>query len=563
MTASSYASLSVRADQIRVAVAGNSLLASFVGGLLRDMVDSLAPGGFTDPAVYGAVGNGATDDKAALLLAITAAVAANKPVSGLGKTYGIAGNLTLVAGAWLQDIKLKQLTPAAGTVRTLTSAGGNGIKLVRVAVDRNGSGASGVLANDAGVYISGGSDHYLEDVEVFGNDAGTGIAILSASNFDAVRLHAHDMLYSLGADPGDDRVQGIWFDSCTNFRMIDPKAHDMGGNFGAGATTRWSRGIVFGGCTEFTVTNPRGWNLDQGQDVTGSAGNTRFSVIGGLMRDCYTWGFKFANSARDGAITGAVAERCGYAGFVAQGPSSAGLPIKSSDIVFENCTAYDTASNGFWSASNTAGFLAQTSAFDTDYPRGIKFLNCRAIDRQGVPTMKYGFRNDTAANVDGRYNECVGCTSIGHTVAPFLAMNAPRCALGRTTPFSVPNNAWTTVNWDSDDDRGEMHDTVSNNDTLFTRRTAVWNFLAGVDFAANAAGQRGVRLQYNGIVVPGSTVLLGAAAAGQTSLHTAMTKALVLGRLLRVEVFQNSGGALNLQTTSGATLQQVSYDTDE
>ena len=89
-----------------------------VGDLEKRILD------YIDPANYGAVGTGLVDDRAALLLAITAGVAAGKPVSGMGKTYGISGDLSLISSAWVQDLTLKQLTPADSARTTLYSEGG-------------------------------------------------------------------------------------------------------------------------------------------------------------------------------------------------------------------------------------------------------------------------------------------------------------------------------------------------------------------------------------------------------------------------------------------------------
>jgi hypothetical protein len=555
MTAQTYNNLHTRALQVMNEIAAFANDGNRVGGLLRDMIDSPQSGGIS-PLAFGAAGDGVTNDAAAVLLAITAGIAAGVPVQGNGKTYGIAGNCTLVSGAWLQDIAFKQLTPAAvGDVRTLTSGGANNLKLVRVTVNRNGNGTNGALSDDAGIYLVGGTGHYFEDVEVYGDDMGSGFAIFNATAFELVRVHVHDMKYSLGADPGDDRVQGIWINGCSNFSNLNPKVHDLGGNFGAGATLRWSRGVVYGACSEFTVTNPRAWNVDQGHDVTGGpTPNERFSITGGLIHDCYTYGFKFANTARDATVTGAVAERCGLNGFTVSG--GVDLDPNTCDIEFYGCVAYDTGSNGFW--GTTHGFRVQDNAANIGATRGIRFLNCKAHDRQTVPTMDYGFFNDVPANLDGRYNEAIGCRSIGHITAAFNSgMNQARVDLGLSGAKVIPNNAWTLVGWDTETDLGEMYD-VGALGQIFARRAGDFQVAAGISFAANATGQRGIRLSgVGGVPILGTTVLVNAAAAGEVSLNLSWLKKMVAGNDLRIEVFQNSGGNLNIQTTSGAVVEQV------
>ncbi len=376
------------------------------------------PINYIDPAhpTYGAVGDGTANDKPALLLAITAGIAAGLPVHGCGRTYGVSGNLELVANAWLDHVDLKQLAPGgAGDVRTLTSDGADNIRLVSVTVDRNGDGTNGTINDDAGIYISGGTGHYFEDVEVFGDDMGTGFSVQSASNFDAVRVHVHDMNYNLVSEPADDSVQGLWFNNCTDFRVTAPKAHDLGGDWGAGATFRYSRGIVFSGCNDWTCTDASGKNIDQGLDITGSAGNESWSVIGGVMADCFSAGWKAANTGRDGIFNGCTAERCGQAGFIFSGPASAGLTKFTGEITVIGCQANDTGID-FWLASqDVAGFRIVNSDFDPTTCKNIHFIGCRAYDRRGGGAkMEYGFHNANTGE-----NAAVDCHSIGHTVSEF------------------------------------------------------------------------------------------------------------------------------------------------
>ena len=557
MAVKTTSDLLARANGIRLSVALGAVTPSTVGALIRDLIDSiLSPASEINPMQYGAIGDGSTSDNAALLNAISAAVSAGVPVNGRGKTYGVAGNLVLISGTWLKDITFKQLTPgAAGDVRTLTSSGVNNLKFERVKVDRNGNGTNGAVNDDAGIYLDGGSGHYFEDVEVFGNDMGTGVSIHNATNFDMVRTHVHDMLYVLGADPGDDRVQGIWLNGCSRFRNIEPKAHDLGGNFGTGATTKYSRGMVYSGCSDFTVLSPQAWNVDQGHDVSGSSGNVRFAINGGLMSDCYTWGFKFANSARDGTITGAVAVRCGQGGFVASGPGDA-ISVMTGDLDFVGCEAYDTGSNGVW--ATTSGFRIIEGALGAaGSPRGIRFLSCKAHDRQGVPTMDYGYLSNVPANTDGRYNECIDCRTLGAGTAETSGINESYCAVSFNAAQSIANNAWQGVNWDIDVDLGEMHSTSVNTSNIVIRRAGKYRVTYGASFAANATGQRGVSLYKNGVQFPGGMVLVNAASAGETSLNVAFTIDCAVGTTLLLGVFQNSGGALNLQTSSSGVVEQL------
>lgn len=561
MTVQTYDNLRTRATQIRNETAGFANDGVRVGSLLQDMVDSGAAGGGIDPRTYGATGLGTTDDKAALLLAVTAGIAAGKPVVGNGGTYGVAGNLTLTAGAWLQDISFKQLTPAAGTVRTLYSLNADNIRLVRVTVNRNGTGAAGAHQVDAGIHIEGGSNHYFENCEVYGDDIGSGFVLSNVTDSEAVGIYAHDIKYLLGADPGNDRVQGIWLTGCARVRLRNCRVNDIGGNFGAGYTLRWSRGYCYNGNTDIQVLGCRVRMVDQGNDATGSVGNSRFLFGDCLAEDCLTYGFKAANTAQGFQYDNCLAERCALSGFIASGPTGAGMTaVATRDIQYVGCVAYDIGYVGLPGVAVAGGkiaFRADNGSFDPDTTLGIRWLNCKAIDRQGVRTMSNGFETDVAPNIDGNYNEAVNCTVIGNLGAAFSNVHQARCEVSRVAVQSIPNNAWTVVDWTAEVDLGAMHSNAVSPSQVFARREGNYRSTWGVAFAASAANQRGVRIVRNGTVIPGTTILGGAAAAGETALQAAWTSAMGTGDNLRIEVFQNSGGALDLQTTSGGVVEQV------
>lgn len=142
-------------------------------------------------------------------------------------------------------------------------------------------------------------------------------------------------------------------------------------------------------------------------------------------------------------------------------------------------------------------------------------------------------------------------------------MHAPHCEVGVAAVQSIPYNAWTEINWTTDVDHGAMHDTVTNNSNVYARRAGTYVAQFGVVFVANGTGQRGARILLNGEVVPGTTVLTWPGAAGQTSVFTSTIRRLSAGDNLRLEVFQDSvfqgsENALNVQTTSGGVVEQVS-----
>lgn len=535
---------------------------------------------------FGAKGDGSrglgTGDHAAVVKALAAASAAGRPLSGGCRTYGVWGgdssgvsptvskNIVLPANIQLQDATFKQLSPAApGNVRTLTSAGGNNIKLVRVKVDRNGDGNSGDdQFSDAGIWIQGGSGHHFEDVEVWGNDKGTGFVVWQASNFDVVRLHVHDIRYA-GAVPNDDRVQGFWFNACSDFRVIAPTVHDLGGP----NTTQRSRN-PFGGCSNFSLIDAQVWNVDQGIDFTGgnpgdaAASNRNFRVLGGSVRDCYSAGFKFANTAHGGVVIGATTERCDLYGFFACGPAEANFPIKTGNITFVDCVALDTGSVGHWKDPNSplrpAGFAVEANDFDrTISPLGIRFVNCTALDRQAMPTMKYGFVNEIPAPVDGRYNECINCVSIGHTASPTRGMHRAFCQVKLAAPQLIGSGAWIPVSWDGEDcDEGAMHvdaTYISERPYIYARQPGLYEVIVSLEFAFNATGGRGFRLVKNNAPIEGTVVRRPPSTSGGDETRISLTWQVrcAAGDKLSVDAFQQSDSPLYLTTGSRMIVTKI------
>jgi hypothetical protein len=529
-------------------------------------------GGAISVMWFGAKGNGTAGagtrgDKSAILSALAAAIAAGRPVTGASRTYAVSGDMVLPANAQLQDITLKQLSPGGRDRRTLTSNHGDNIKLVRVKVNRNGDGTNGDDEfHAAGIYVIGGSRHYFEDVEVWGADKGTGFVVSEASNFDVVRLHVHDIKYSLSSDPGDDRVQGFWFNACSDFRVIAPKVHDLGGGYGSGYTTKYSRN-AFGGCSNFSLIDAQVWNVDQGIDFTGSSGNRNFRVLGGSARDCYSVGFKFANSARGGVVVGATTERCDLYGFFAAGPAEPNLPIKTGDITFVDCLALDTGSARRWigtSGIRPAGFAVEVNDFDhTISPLGVRFVNCTALDRQQTPTMKYGFVNEVTPPSDGRYNECINCVSIGHTKSPTKGMHRAFCQVKLTAPQSIASGVWgQAVKWNGEDhDEGAMH-AGGEDKYIYARQPGLYEVIVSLEFAFNIAGGRGFRLLKNDVEITGTVVRRPPSTSGGDETRIVLTWQVLCaaGDKLSVEAFQQSGAALHLTTSSRMIVTKI-HDT--
>lgn len=495
---------------------------------------------------FGAVGDGATDDTTA----INNAHAAGVRLSGLGKTYAVTGNITLPDGAYIEDATFKQLSPTSNTRRTLTKTSGNGpITLRRVKVDKNGATTDGLIgaSGAAGIWISGINDIRLEDVEVTGNSKGAGIRLDNCDRLQIIRPHIHDMRWSNATDPGTEQILGLWCNDCTDVLVENPRVSELDGQIASDPVRDYQTdGITFGGCSNFSVIGGKVENCGEGLDITGSAGNNTFQIIGMTFEDIDAYGFKAANSASDGYVIGCIAKNCGLSGFVVSGAAEASLP-NIEDITFIGCIARNTGSNGNWSASNVAGFAVLQGSFDTHLPAGIRFIECNAIDEQGSPTMKYGFRNEIAPSASNiRSNELRGCHVQGATVADTLEFAGDYfCSLVRTTAQSIPNNTTTLVTWNSElsDDYG-LH--VANASEITAFEDGLFEIFASVEFDVNATGQRVLTLKVAGSDTNVRDVSIANGSIPIT-LQVHSLKRVAKGQAIEVSCFQNSGGALDIK----------------
>jgi hypothetical protein len=540
-----------------------------------------------DVTLYGAFGDGSTDDSDAIQDATNACAAAGggvvyfPPGTYITSGRSLGTNVRWVgAGKRASVLKLKDsaneqivyssavhgcglfdlgfdgnnANQSGGDYQPVSFAECNNVEIHNIRIDRGTDGTKGAYGAATGLRVSGGTGHRLHRIEVTGDGIGYGIQIRNTSEFELVDPYVHDMNYELDSNPGNDRMDGIVVDDSSEFVVNNPRVYDLGGDYGSGATTRWTRGINTGSCSNFSINSPNIARVDQGIDVTGTS-NLRWEISAGMVSECHTWAYKFANSARDGVVTGCVGDRCGSSCFVVSGPSGSGITVKSGDITFVGCVAYDPGYNAF--SATHAGFRVQNGGYapDDDTTLGVRFIGCRAHDRQDTPTMSYGFLNEVAANTDGRYDEAIDCVSIGHTVTAFSGMHSARCEVSRLAAQSIPDDTWTTVEWTAEVDLGAMHPT--DDAVVYARRAGTFRSTWGAVFAANATGQRGVRILLEGSPIPGTTVLVDAS-AGVTSLQTSWSSTMDAGDSLRLQVFQDSGGALDLQTTSGGVVEQVS-----
>lgn len=117
---------------------------------------------------------------------------------------------------------------------------------------------------------------------------------------------------------------------------------------------------------------------------------------------------------------------------------------------------------------------------------------------------------------------------------------------------SIANNTNTTVSWNSEEyDTSAIHDNTTNNSrlTIPSGSGGYWSVTGKITFAGSATGARQLRLNKNGTLI--ANFLVPITGSGEQSIILTNTFNLVAGDYLEMVVYQNSGGALNLNL-SGA-----------
>lgn len=460
-------------------------------------------GNIVIPEQFGAVGNGVNDDTTA----INSALATGLPVEGLpGKVYGVSGNIQYTGALFrLSNISFKQLSPNATTRRTLFYNGTGKVQLENVKVDRNGNGLGGALNDAAGIWIAGATGGYVRNCEVFGNDFGTGIALISCLDTLVENNHVHDIQGGTSGSPviTDDTIQGIWAYLCGRVKIRNNKVVTLTNIWtGQVSTPKYTRGIAIGGCFDYEVCDNFVDAADQGIDSSGGDNNRRAVYYGNIINNCYTWGIKFANTCIDILVEANRVRRAGAAAIVCSAPTSdigVGVDVLTQRITIQSNELDDSGFGGNWDTFNGIGpcgvMILNNATTYPSYPKGIKIRNNRIFGASGK--MKYGIYNQTTStSVAKDWNESVNNNIADATVADLFGVNA---ALMRrttaTTQSTVANTDLSVALATIVSDPGTMYLDASN---LQIRRAGWYKVDATVRWNGSATDTCSQKIVVNG-----------------------------------------------------------------
>lgn len=531
------------------------------------------------PLDSGAVGNGTTDD----LAAVKKALESGFMVDGLGLTYGIDGTLTPTSLKGIYNAKFKQVGDrSASNSNTINLVGLSNFFLDNIDIDM-GDDVETLFSDDgnSGLYIGGTAyNSFIENftvsnVRVTGNGCGAGIHIRHAKNFTVDSCMVYDRISGSSPDPTNDSQNGIEFVNCNRFTVANSTVNSLRTQLVGVPTVRWTRGFLFAEAVDFTITGCSASYVDQGFDFSGGyepatnyLGNRRFTISGCVANNCATFGFKFANATHNGLVSSCIANNTGSIGFVfSPAVWVSGIePYLTQNIDVVGCKVVNTLGTGY-SGSNSTGFriMAGTGGSLT-YPRGIRFKQCSVVDEQGVATTVGGFASDVALPeypAAGYNTDCanivLGCTVGDEVATPFSSLSPPQCLVTGAGTQAIPISTYTELNWDQDSsDHSYLHNPASNPQNIYIKTTGWYEVRAQIQFASNSAGYRIARLRKNGSVLDRSTVLLPPVNGNATSVLTSIPVYLVCGDYVSVEVFQN-GGSPNLNVALNESSFNVTW----
>jgi len=528
---------------------------------------------FVTPFDFGAVGNGVTDDRAAL----KAALESGYPVDGRGYTYAINGSCTPLSIVGLQSANLVQTGDrSASNAQTLNLVGLSNFYLNDLTINM-GTGTTTLFSDDgnSGLYIGGvNTTTFIENfrvanVTVTGDGCGSGIQIRHAKRFFVDGCLVHDRLSGSSPDPTNDSQNGIQFVNCANFTLSNSQCYNLQTRLSGVATLKWTRGFLFVECRDCVVVGCNSTTVDQGYDFSGAyvavdnyIGNRRLTLSGCTANSCGTYGFKFANVTRDALVTGCIANNTATIGFVFS-PSAVALPLglekyNTQNIDVVGCKVVNVLGTG-WSGSGAQGFRIMSNGTYLSYPRAIRFKSCHVADTQDVPTTAVAFASDASVvenpdpgydkNIANTISDCTADSSVTQFVSTPDTIGPNICQVTGSGTQSIPDTTWTELNWDTDlIDPCGLHSPTSNNSTIFPKTPGWYRLTALANFASNVTGSRQIRFLKNGNVIDRSTAASGGSSASATVLFTSVMIYVDDGDNLRSEVYQSSSGALNFNT---------------
>lgn len=220
------------------------------------------------------------------------------------------------------------------------------------------------------------------------------------------------------------------------------------------------------------------------------------------------------------------------------------------------------------STAYTAGMVVIMKAINTNIGTStinVNALGVKNITKDGATALTAGdilaneivfliydgtqFQLQTALRGDGTIN-----TNLNADMVDGLHFNNINAGASRISTASINNSTWTKVIFSTEDfDTGADYDNTTGCFTI--PETGYYLITTRGAFAANATGIRGIRIATGTVCgtatgVEASSYIINAGATYSTYIQVTAITYLTVNTICWVEVYQDSGGALNFATVN-------------
>lgn len=382
-----------------IAAGGSDLIGFSVGiaGSVTRTVQSALRDDFVTPEDFGCLavedGGTAIDNSANMLKALNS----GRPVDGGCKTYLIATELLPTSFKGLQNCNLswKDATAMSQQAALLQIKDLSDWFIDNCVFDMgtqtntgsaDDSSRCGLKVSSASPNVTFNERFSITRCTVKGYGNGTRIFVRSCKRGLIQGNKVLGSRVSFSPDPTNDCQNGFDISQSRDMVIVNNITYDMQTQISGIFKKRFSRGMLFFELRDSIVVGNIVTDVDQCFDFSGAVdaatnpnGNVGLTVTGNRAGTCMTYGFKFANAARDIAVSGCIARNFGLAGFVFSGGSSAPFDsnLNTQRINVTGCSAVDPTgefngvTRGFWIAQQPAS---------VGYPRGVILRDCTASD---------------------------------------------------------------------------------------------------------------------------------------------------------------------------------------
>lgn len=424
------------------------------------------------PMDFGAVGDGATDDRRAVMAAFGYALDKRIPIDGGERTYGVRGTATISnqARPHIRQLRLKQLAPTRGRF-LLGITDCSEIRIDALDLHVGSTPSAGDMDDTGGLQVLRGSGHNIRNVTATGQGRVTYVRFWGSRDSLFENIVVHDGLFQV--DPAtdhdatdrrliaaDDRVQAIHLADCYRCTLVSPIVRNLHGNATYYTQSGYNaerlaerqvvafpnmrtRGICGGGNVDLTVVNPIVYDVEQAIDFSGDGnnwGNRGVQIKGGELVNCGSVGVKFANGPNGCVADGVKVRNVGMYGFLMTGQTTSHQGVDSSFIDCEclnpgyNDIQFDTDAEGAGVPAYSGFYLASLPGINDGGLIGGLVKNCRATDKQGFylagddsPWALAGATSATMAEpwtgYTGAYRNAVFTTSAGSEIRAVTLTN--------------------------------------------------------------------------------------------------------------------------------------------